>query len=315
MSIKDMLDSLDDDISIIHSSDFEIEIIETNYVPHYNDSNLTFENFDTKKKKVKVIETCVLYVDIRKSTKLNLQHYPQTMAKLYSSFIRAMIKAAEYHNGKIRNIVGDRVMVVFDSDNCHTNAVNTAILMNTISKKIIDKHFKNNDFACGIGIDYGKMMVTKCGTIKQGNENSNYKSLVWLGKPANIASKLTDSANKPSTKTTTHGLRIHLHYRNIDEWLHFFKTPEEFVRNLEFSYLSPNMKYKDEHFSSCSASSNTKSNHDSTPPILISEAVFNGFKKDNPNDDSIKNNWWTTQSRNIPDYSGTTYGGDITNVW
>ena len=52
MSVKDVLDTLDEEIEIIHSSDFEIEITETNSVPHFNDSNLTFENFDTKKKKV-----------------------------------------------------------------------------------------------------------------------------------------------------------------------------------------------------------------------------------------------------------------------
>ncbi len=315
MAIKDLLDSLDDEIKTIHSSDFKIEVIETKYVPNDNDSSLTFENFDTKKKKVKMIETCVLYIDIRKSTNLNLQHYPHTMAKLYSSFIRTMIKAAEYYSGKIRNIIGDRVMVVFDTDACYSNAVNTAVLMNTISQKIINKHFKNNHISCGIGIDYGKMMVTKCGTIKQGHENSNYKSLVWLGKPANIASKLTDEANKPSTHTTTQGLRVHLHYEYTDQWLHHFKTVDEFVANLEFSYLTPNMKYKDKHFSSCSATSDTKSNYDSTPPILMSEAVFNGYKKENLTAESILNGWWTLQSRKIPNYSGKVYGGDVIKIW
>lgn len=50
MSVQDVLDTLDEEIEILHSSDFEIEITETKFVPHFNDSNLTFENFDTKKK-------------------------------------------------------------------------------------------------------------------------------------------------------------------------------------------------------------------------------------------------------------------------
>ena len=76
MAIKDLLDDLDQEISIIHDSGFDIEITETFDAPNYSDPNLTFENFDDKYKKVETIETCVLYADIRKSTKLNLQHYP-----------------------------------------------------------------------------------------------------------------------------------------------------------------------------------------------------------------------------------------------
>lgn len=315
MTIKDILDTLDDEVSTIHSSDFDIEITKTNYVPIDTDSSLTFENFDGKYKKVKTIETCVLYVDIRKSTKLNLQHYPQTMAKLYSSFIRAMIKAAENFNGKIRNIVGDRVMVVFDNSNCFTEAVNTAFLMNTISQQIINKRFKNNAFTCGIGIDFGKMMVAKCGTIKYGNKSSSYKSLVWLGKPANIASKLTDSANKLASYTTVNGLNVGFHYKYTDKWIWLFKTPEELVENIEFSYISPNMRYKDDNFKSFFATTNTKCNYDSTPPILITDSVYKGFKKNNPEEASIKNNWWKKQSRKMPDYSGSVYGGDITYEW
>ena len=315
MTVKDILDTLDDEVSIIHHSDFDIEITNTNFVPLDSDSSLTFENFDEKYKKVKTIETCVLYVDIRKSTTLNLQHYPQTMAKLYSSFIRSMIKAAENYNGKIRNIVGDRVMVVFDSLNCFSEAINTAILMNTISQKIINKRFKNNAFTCGIGIDFGEMMVAKCGTIKYGDENSSYKSLVWLGRPANIASKLTDAANKENSYTTVNGVNIGFHYKNIDEWTWQFKSPEELVNNIEFSYVSPNMKYKDDNFASFFATTNDSCNYDSTPPILISERVFDGFKKKYPEDSSIKNNWWHKKNRKIPDYSGVVYGGDITFDW
>lgn len=315
MVIKDLLDGLDDEIAIIQDSSFDINITETLTAPTDSDPSFTFENFDDYYKNVKTIETCVLYVDIRKSTKLNLQHYPKTMAKLYSSFVRGMIKAAEEFNGKIRNIVGDRIMVVFNSSNCFTESVNTAILMNTISEKIINKRFKGDAFKCGIGIDYGKMMIVKCGTVKYGQEKSNYKSLVWLGKPANIASKLTDAANQPSTYSTVHGLKVGYHYKATDNWLWQFKTPQEFVEDIEFSYTSPNMRYKDEHFSVCHASSESRSNYNSTKPILITESVYNGFKRDNPDDNSIKKNWWKKASRKIPDFSGVVYGGDITFDW
>lgn len=314
MAISDLLDSLDDEIKIIHSSEFDIDITGTNYVPNDNDSSLTFENFDEKYKKVKTIETCVLFIDIRKSTSLNLQHYPATMAKLYSSFIRSMIKASEHFGGKIRNIVGDRLMVVFDSNNCFSNSVKTAFLMNTIAQKVINKRFSNNDFSCGIGIDYGKMMVTKCGTIKQGVENSNYKSLVWLGKPANIASKLTDIANKPSTQYKESGVKVGLYYPYTDKWSWIFENIKTFEKNIEFS-ASPNMKYKNEYFRTFFASSEFKSNYDSTKPILISESVYKGYKNECPDDNSIVNKWWSKTSRKIDDYSGEIYQADVTYTW
>jgi class 3 adenylate cyclase len=37
----------------------------------------------------KLIDTCVLYIDIRRSTDLNLSHKPVTVAKLYSAFVRS----------------------------------------------------------------------------------------------------------------------------------------------------------------------------------------------------------------------------------
>jgi adenylate cyclase len=314
MTITDLLNNLDNEITIIQDSSFDVNIVETHSAPSDSDPSLTFENFDDECKNVKTIETCVLYVDIRKSTKLNLQHYPQTMAKLYSSYIRGMIKAAEEFDGKIRNIVGDRIMVVFDSSNCFSNSVNTAILMNTISQRIINKRFKNGAFKCGIGIDYGKMMVVKCGTIKYGEEKSNYKSLVWLGKPANVASKLTDAANQPSTYTTIDGLEVGFHYKLIDQWSWLFQSPREFVENVIFS-SSPNMRYNDDNFCTCFASSRMSCNYNSTKPILITESVYNGFKKSNPYDDSIKENWWRKTRRKIPDFNGVIYHSNITFDW
>jgi class 3 adenylate cyclase len=141
---------------------------------------------------------CVLYIDIRRSTDLNLSHRATTVAKLYSAFIRAMTRVARYHKGHVRGIIGDRLMVIFDTRNAFVNAVYCAIFMNTVSKYIINRHFKANEVTCGIGIDAGNMLATKTGVRRHGSEQANYRNLVWLGRPANVASKLTDIANKPS---------------------------------------------------------------------------------------------------------------------
>jgi len=43
-------------------------------------------------------------------------------------------------------------MVLFDTQNCFENAVHCGVAMNTISKHIINKHFKANEVEFGIGI-------------------------------------------------------------------------------------------------------------------------------------------------------------------
>lgn len=218
-----------------------------------------------------------------------------------------MIKCAEYHGGYVRNIIGDRIMVVFDRNNCFKNAIDTAVLLNTVAEYIINKNFKNNDIVCGIGIDFGSMLVVKTGTIKQGNENQFYKSLVWLGKPANIASKLTDNANK-STVSSKNKVRVGLHYPLTNKWNWTEISYSEFLNHLEITY-SPTLNYKNEYFKYFYEV--TESNPVSIPPILITDEVYQGFKKDCPDDQSLKEEMWKKVKLTIPGYDGGIYGGNI----
>lgn len=161
MGLKEVLTEVNGETNVINSSNFNISVRDTLTLPSLDDSDITFENFDDNSKKVKLVETCVMYTDIRQSTKLNIEQKPVTLSKLYSSFVRGTIKCAMHYGGKVRNIVGDRVMVLFDPADCFKNAVNTAILLNTFSIFILNRHFKNDEIRCGIGIDYGKMLATK----------------------------------------------------------------------------------------------------------------------------------------------------------
>lgn len=318
MSLKDIRDNIREEIQGIVTSDFEIIIEDTTIVPTIDDPNITYPNLLTKTQKCKLIETCVLYIDIRNSTELSLNHRRETMAKLYSSFARAMTKAGSYFNGKIRNIIGDRVMVVFDSDNCFTNAVNTAILMNSISKYVLNKEFPHDEIKCGIGIDYGKMLVTKTGIIRQGIENTSNKSLVWLGKPANIASKLTDNANKTFTQTKT--IKIPTIYEG-HKYTHlsdmqWYEFPQNyFLENrVKGDYLTPILRHVDDSFRCYFLSTKEHNNTETTTTkqILMTEEVFEGYKNSNPEEESIVKQWWRIQSgTSISGYSGKIYGGNV----
>lgn len=246
MALKDFLARIDDEVATVNASDFNIEIYDTEVVPSFDDSYITFENLDNKIKRCKRLKSCALYVDIRNSASISASKKAWTLARIYSSFVRSMIAAASYYGGHVRNIIGDRVMVVFDAENCFTNAVKTAVLMNTIAHYIIKKHVNAIDFKCGIGIDYGTMLVTKAGAIKRNDQTEFYRALVWLGRPANIASRLTDVANKTITKfyPTIHEAHNYPHLSKL-QWYEF---PEStFIDRLEKTY-SRNIRHQSEYF-------------------------------------------------------------------
>lgn len=307
------LQNVNNDVKDIINTDFEFNLTDTTLVPNDDDPGLTFENGQAKKGKK--LKTCVLFIDIRNSTVLSTTHKPQTMGKLYTAFTKAMIYAAEEHNGVVRNIIGDRVMIVFPEKNCFTNAVNCAISMNTIASKIINYHFKLNEFKCGIGIAYGEMLVLKTGVPKQGKERAPYKNLVWVGQPANVASKLTDTANKENVK-----LEIEIVYTPKNSFFNayerdFLRTPnktvlcsiDEFASTISFS--GGKMYYKNQTIVSFSK---VEKKH-KFPAILITESAFEGYKTANPKDDSVLKGWWEKQNATVKGCTENVYGSGL--IW
>lgn len=305
MAFKDFISEVNEETKLILSNDFKLNIVDANVLPGVDDQGITYENFDNKTKGVKTISTCVLHIDLRQSTKLNLEESPAVLAKLYSCFIRGVIKCAEYYGGKVRNIAGDRVMVLFECSKCFENAVSAAILLHTFSSYILNKHFKNSSIACGIGIDYGKMLATKVGTIKQGTENPTSKSIVWLGYPANIASKLADIANKDFSRPI---INIGKKYPWKAEWDWSEKEIDEFFDGLEMKYsYSIVAQFKEPYILSFFKGMKQTS----YSAILMTKRVFDGFKKESPADDSIVKGFWKPRMISISGYNGLIYCGSV----
>lgn len=321
MASKTFLEEINGDVKDIINTKFEFTVTDAQQVPSYEHSSLTFENGVTKKGKT--IETCILYVDIRNSVALNNQHQKETMGKLYTAFTKAVLSIVDYHGGSVRNIIGDRVMAVFPPKDCFTHAVDCAVSINTVATRIINHHFKLNEFKCGIGIDYGNMLVLKNGIIKQGHDRTAYKNLVWIGRPANIASRLTDIANKEVTSTrfkvyynpynfSRFGLGglygstgnnngpIYQNNVAIDDI-----TDVEFAQKISWNDVL-NMCYSGGKFIKFEKNEiKTK-----FKGILMTDEVFKGFKNANPGRDSIVKGYWTEQKNEVKDYSGKVYGGE-----
>jgi hypothetical protein len=305
MGIRDILLTVNDETKTIISGSFDVELNQAFVLPSIDDQGLTFEDFDTKSKKAKFIETCALHIDLRHSTKLNIERSPLDLSKLYSCFIRGVIKCAEFYGGETKNIVGDRVLILFSPERCFENAVNSAILLNTFTGYILNRHFKNAFIKCGIGIDFGKMLVAKVGTIKQGKANPEYKSLVWLGRPANIASKLADIANHSYYRPV---VRVGKYFPLTDVWHWSDKEIHDFFNSLEMTYSYPIIaQFKEPYIQSFFKSFISYS----YSPILITDRVYNGFRQNCPTEPSIVNRWWKVRKVSISGYSGTVYEGDI----
>ena len=315
MSLKPIIDEIEADITDVMATQFSYT--QTKNVPNADDAALSYER--GKQKSGKVLETCVLYVDIRNSVTLNESHRSITMGKIYTAFTKAIIKAGRKHGGHTRNIIGDRVMIVFPTDRCFTNAVECAITINHICSQILNVKFTNVDFKCGIGIDYGTLKILKVGIQRNGTEGPENKGLVWAGYPANIASRLTDMANKTITEEYYEVLRNPINPRALkynvlsyDPSAHFYLTTKEIVEMTESEFAKSFVPY--DHTKNYFTSGGKmitfqrKTRTITFPPILVTEAVYKGLIKEGHRKDLTNTSYWYEQKKEVRNVEGKVFG-------
>lgn len=309
MKSDKIVGDIEAEVKTILSPDFCLSARETQLIPHSSDSAITFPNLDDRTQGVKLLETAVLYVDMRRSTELSLRHRPETMAKLYSAFVRAMTRCATASGGQVRGIIGDRVMVLFEPADCFAKAVGTAELMSQVCSNVLNKQFRYGEVKFGFGIDFGKMLVTKTGIRKHGAEQQSYRSLVWLGRPANVASKLTDNANKPAEMFLATLVKVAyassrgLAYR--EEW------PHEFAKHFWHDANSGLMRHTDPNFHSFEMVYRQKTTREATPQILMTKRVYEGYRAARPNSSALRQGRLRPVFVEISGYDHGIYGLDL----
>lgn len=155
------------------------------------------------------IVAAILFIDIRKSTLLTENSQAKSMVKIYRAFMRMAVGCVRKSGGVTRQFLGDRIMGVFiDSvddkgeiiERAADKAINAARSLQTAIDYSLNKHLNSKVngkvIECGIGIDYGKVLVTKVGMY--GVEQDEYKEdevdCVWVGNTTNHASKYSDLA-------------------------------------------------------------------------------------------------------------------------
>ena len=140
------------------------------------------------------LKAAFLYADLAGSSDLARYCPWETTAKIIRAFLDTSTRLIRAYGGEIRSFDGDRVMGVFGGDQPRRFATRCAreidytvenILGPKATKKFQSISNNNIKLKCGVGVDYGESRA-----VRAGIRNSN--DLIWIGRPPNMAAKLSD---------------------------------------------------------------------------------------------------------------------------
>lgn len=184
MGLKDDLKA---EVKATFSSGWDVQA--TTNVPDPEDLRLNANH-------AKDLETAtVLYADLDGSTNMVDNYDWHFSAEVYKTYLRCAAQVIKSERGVITSYDGDRVMAIFTGDSKNTAAVRCALKINYAVIEIIRPSLKaqypNKNFTLKhvIGIDTSRMRTARIG-VRADND------LVWIGRAANYAAKLTTLPDK-----------------------------------------------------------------------------------------------------------------------
>jgi class 3 adenylate cyclase len=136
------------------------------------------------------LDGTVLYADLAESTSLVDKSTPEFAAEIYKSYLHCAAKIIRAEGGAITSYDGDRIMSVFIGDTKNTSAVRAGLKINYACTKIINPAIRavyaNSSYTVRqtVGIDTSALFVANTGI-------RGSRDLVWVGRAANHAAKLT----------------------------------------------------------------------------------------------------------------------------
>lgn len=148
-------------------------------------------------KAIEFDEAVVLYADLDGSTAMVDTKNWQFSAEIYKTYLHCAAKIIKAQGGDITAYDGDRIMALFIGQNKCTRAVRAALQINGAVVNVINpalrKQYTGSDFVVRhtVGIDISPIRAARTG-VRGDND------LVWVGRAANYAAKLTSlSCNTP----------------------------------------------------------------------------------------------------------------------
>ena len=136
------------------------------------------------------LQATVLYADMSDSTDLVDNYKVEFAAEVYKAYLRCAARIIKSEGGSITAYDGDRIMAVFIGDTKNTTAARTALKINYAVQKIVNpllkKQYPKSTYEVKhvVGIDTSDLFVARIGV-------RNDNDLVWVGRAANYAAKLS----------------------------------------------------------------------------------------------------------------------------
>lgn len=180
-------DDLATEVKSIFAAQWEVQT--TTSVPAPEDLRLNANH-------AKDLETAtVLYADLDGSTNMVDNYDWSFSAEVYKSYLRCAAAIIRSESGVITAYDGDRVMAVFTGDSKNTSAVRCALKINyavcEIIRPALKEQYPSKNFTLNhvIGVDTSQLRTARIG-VRGDND------LVWIGRAANYAAKLTTLSDK-----------------------------------------------------------------------------------------------------------------------
>lgn len=136
-------------------------------------------------------QAVVLYADLDGSTNMVDSYDWWFSAEIYKSFLRCAAAVVKSEAGTITAYDGDRIMAVFTGDAKCTDAVRCAMKIAYAVEEIVQPaiiaQYPNSSFVLKhvVGVDVSQLRTSRIG-VRGDND------LVWIGRAANYAAKLTN---------------------------------------------------------------------------------------------------------------------------
>jgi class 3 adenylate cyclase len=149
----------------------------------------------------------VLYADLDGSTRMVDNHKWWFSAEIYRAYLRCAAQIIRNEGGVITAYDGDRVMAVFTGDYKNTTAVKAALKINYAVEMILRPEIttwhKDQNFQLKhvIGIDTSQLHAARVGV--HGDND-----IVWVGRAANYAAKLSSLSDHPIWITDSVHVRL-----------------------------------------------------------------------------------------------------------
>jgi class 3 adenylate cyclase len=166
------------------------------------------------------LEGTVLYADMVDSTGLVDGYKPWFAAEIYKAYLSATCRIIRGKGGEITAFDGDRVMAVFIGTTKNSLAAEAGLRINYIVKEInntITASYPKTAYSLGhcVGIDTSKLLVARTGI-----RNSN--DLVWVGRAANYAAKMSAINDPGNTVYITESV-----YKKLNDSSKFGGSPKK----------------------------------------------------------------------------------------